>query len=332
MSEGFEFLWIDDDESRSQTAKNLEKKTGANVDFHNVAKKDIAQEIAGFLHKGSFDLVIVDHRLYEAEGALSDKLKSTGATAAEIIKDSNPGMPVVCVTKVDLNKDITFPQNLVYDASFNAARLNSQHPVFVAIAEGFRKVDREPPKDDNELLNLLDCPQVDRTRLLQILPKEVKTGIERKGYASVLWRWISDVLFARPGFLYDSMWTATLLGAKKRSFSNAKEKMGRAIYNGIFANRVQPRWWVSRLLEILYKNNPDDGETDPRVLGRAYLDIPGQGYSKCDISGKDLPDIVAFTDITNMKRRQVCLDFTEEHPAFQKLLFFEEMRIIKEDE
>lgn len=127
------------------------------------------------------------------------------------------------------------------------------------------------------------------------------------------------------------MWAATLAGAKESSFLKNQEKMKSARYRGIFANKVEPRWWASRMLEILYKNCPDGEQDDPRLLGRAYLKIPKQGYSKCEVSRKNLPDTVAFTDTTNSKRRQVCLEFTEEHPGFQKLLFFEEMRIVKED-
>ncbi len=330
MSKGFDFLWIDDDKSRKITADNLEKSTGAKVHFYNVAHLDLAEQIGQLLHKHSPDLVVVDHKLDKTRGALRDKLKSTGASAAEVIKDSNPQIPVICVTKVDRDKDLTFAQRSVYDAIFSAAHLTRQNPVFIAIAEGFRKINRRPIKNVEELLKRLGCPEVDRARLMQVLPKEIRTGFGDPGYSSALWRWISGVLFERPGFLYDSMWAATLVGARESSFLKAQEKMKPAMYGGIFANAVEPRWWASKMLEILYKNSPDDEQDDPRLLGRAYLEIPKQGCSKCEISRDDLPDTVAFTDATDTKRRQVCLKFTKEHPGFQKLLFFEEVRIIKE--
>ena len=330
MSKGFNFLWIDDDKSREITAENLEKSTGAKVYFYNFDKKDLSVHIGPLLHKHSPDLVIVDHKLDKTTGALRDDLKSTGATAAEVIKDSNPHIPVICVTKVDRDKDITFAQRSAYDAIFNAAHLTHQNSIFVAIAKGFRNINQNPPKNERELLKRLGCPEVDHTRLMQVFPKDVKTGFGKKGYASVLWQWISDVFFERPGFLYDSMWAATLVGAKESSFLKAQEGMKPARYKGIFDNEVQPRWWASRMLEILYKKSPDSEEDDSRLLGRAYLEIPKQGHSKCEISGKDLPDTVAFTDITNTKRRQVCLEFTKEHLGFQKLLFFEEIRVITE--
>ncbi|MDY6989288.1 MAG: hypothetical protein SWQ30_14665 [Thermodesulfobacteriota bacterium] len=330
MRKGFDFLWIDDDKSREITAENLEKNTGTRVHFYDVTNKNLVEQIGHLLDKHSPDLVIVDHKLDKTIGALRNKLTSTGASAAEIIRDSNPQIPVVCVTKVDVDRDITFAQRSVYDAVFNAAHLTRKNPILVAIAKGFRNLSRKPPKNQEELLNRLQCPKVDRTRLMQVLPKDVKTGFGQQGYASVLFRWISGVFFERPGFLYDSIWSATLVGAKESSFRKAKEKMEPARYRGLFANDVEPRWWVSRILEILYKNTSDSEQDDSRLLGRAYLEIPKQGYSKCEISRKDLPDTVAFTDKTNTKRRQVCLEFTEEHPEFQKLLFFEEIRLIME--
>jgi len=331
MSKGFDFLWIDDEKSRETTAANLAKKTGAKVYFYNVADEDLAERIGHLLHKHSPDMVIVDHKLDKAIGPLRNKLSSTGASVAEVIKDSHPELPVVCVTKVDRGKDITFPQRSAYDAIFNAAHLTRQNPVFIAIAEGFRNINRRPFKDEKGLFKRLGCPEVDRTRLMQVFPKEIKTGFGDPGYSSALWRWISGILFEHPGFLYDSMWAATLVGAKESSFLKAQEKMKPAMYGGIFANEVEPRWWASKMLEILYKNSPDGEQDDPRLLGRAYLEIPKQGYSKCKISRNDLPDTVAFTDTTNTKRMQVCLKFTKEHPEFQKLLFFEEMRIIREN-
>jgi CheY-like chemotaxis protein len=331
MSKGFDFLWIDDEKHRETTAVNLEKSTGAKVHFYNVTNEDLAERIGPLLHKHSPDLVIVDHNLDKTIGPLRNELKSTGASVAELIKDSHPQLPVVCVTKVDRDKDITFAQKSAYDEIFSATHLTRQNPVFISIAEGFRNINRRPIKKVTELLKRLGCPEVDLARLMQVLPKEIRTEFADPGYSSILWRWISGVLFARPGFLYDSMWAATLVGAKESSFLKAQEKMKTAMYGGIFANEVEPRWWVSKILEILYKNSPDGKQDDPRLLGRAYLDIPKKGYSKCEISLNDLPDTVAFTDATDTKRRQVCMKFTKEHPGFQKLLFFEDVLIIRED-
>jgi DNA-binding NarL/FixJ family response regulator len=332
MSKGFNFLWIDDERARETSAKILEKNTGEKVNFYDLSGKDLAKEIERLMQIHDPDLVIVDHRLHNTIGALRDKLKASGATAAELIKDSYPHMPVVCITKVDPNKEITFAQRAAYDAILNAAHLTQENQILVVLAKGFRQIKEGPPKSEGEILQYLGCPYDDFIRLKQVLPHDVKTGFEQKGYASVLWRWVSDILLERPGFLYDSLWTATLVGAKESSFLKVQEKLESAQYSGIFANDVYPRWWASKVLEVLYKSGHAEEQDDPRLIGRAYLNIPPQGYSRCAVSHSDLPDTVAFADTTNQKRRQVCLEYTEEHPDFQKLLFFEEIRIIKEEE
>ena len=333
MSDGFEFLWIDDEQSMKSAADNLAKNTGAKVQFHNLFGQDLVGRISALMQEFTPDLVIVDHKLDRTVGALNT-LKATGATAAEAIKDFNPQMPVVCITKVDIENDLTFAQRSAYDAVLSATDLTRQSRVILSIAEGFRTIKDKPPKNEEAILRLLDCPQVDRIRLLQVLPNNIKTGFERKGYASLLRHWIVDVLFARPGFLYDSLWSATLVGASEDFFGVTQDKLLSAKYRGIFANDVDPRWWASKILEILYQyqSSPTIEQDDPRLLGRAYLGVPLEKYSKCAISNKDLPDSVAYTDTTNKKRMQVCLQYTKEHPEFQKLLFFEDIRIITEDE
>lgn len=328
MTDSLRFLWIDDDKSRETSAENLGAKTGAVVQFQNVARKDLADQIRPLIQNLQSDLILIDHMLDKTTGVLRES-HATGATVSELIKESYPHLPIVCVTKVDIDR-ISFPQRLVYDHVLSSAHLTRQGQLLVVLAKGFKQITDKAPQNENELLDFLDCPPSDRIRLMHVLPYEIKTGFARKDYASVLWRWLHDVLFYRPGFLYDSLWAATLTGAKENSFLLAQEKLRDARYSGIFANDIYPRWWASRILEILYANRGVPGTDDPRLLGRAYLGIPTQGYSKCGVSNKDLPDTVAYADASNQKRMQACLQFTKQHPAFQRLLFFEELRLIKE--
>ncbi|MGA3116515.1 MAG: hypothetical protein ABSF90_19000 [Syntrophobacteraceae bacterium] len=329
MSEDFHFLWIDDAPSMKQAAANLAAITDAEVGFH-LSDDGLAPEIDKLMHEHVPDLVIVDHKLNWDLGASGTSLKATGATVAELIKDLYPQVPVVCVTKVDVDKEITYAQKSVYDYVIRADDLTRQSKVILSIAKGFRQINDKSPDGPEELLKLLDCPEVDRTRLIQVLPENI-TAFKPDGYASVLWRWIAEVLFARPGFLYDSLWAATLVGANETFFDKVKEKLRSARYSGIFANYVDQRWWVSRILETLYKTDSALKERDPRLLGRVYLEIPEQGYSECrEICGEEIPDTVAYTDITNKKRIQVSLRHTQAHPHFQKRLFFEDIRVIEE--
>ncbi len=330
MSEGLVFLWIDDESSMKTAAENLEENTRAKVYFYDLTNDDLAK-IESLVEKHAPNLVIVDHKLNKTTGFCGLR-KTTGATVSEVIKESNPQLPVVCITKVDLNRDITFAQRSAYDAVIDAAHLTDERQILVALAKGFRGINNEPPKNEEDLLQLLGCPDVDQIRLMQVLPSNLKTGFGQKGFASMLWRWIDEVLFARPGFLYDSLWSATLVGAKESSFIKVQEKLQAARYSGIFANDVCPRWWASKIQEILYKNSPTSEQDDPRLLGRAYLQIPEEEFSKCEISGKDPAETVAYTDTTNLNRKQVCLQLTDEHPGFQALLFFETIRIINEGE
>jgi DNA-binding NarL/FixJ family response regulator len=112
MSEDFHFLWIDDAPSMKQAAANLAAITDAEVGFH-LSDDGLAPEIDKLMHEHVPDLVIVDHKLNWDLGASGTSLKATGATVAELIKDLYPQVPVVCVTKVDVDKEITYAQKSV---------------------------------------------------------------------------------------------------------------------------------------------------------------------------------------------------------------------------
>ena len=334
MTNRYEIVWIDDDGSRKKSAENLERKSGSKVFFYNVTNKDLADKLDEIFKKHKPDLVIVDHKLDKTNISKGKSLRATGATVAEVIKDTFHQIPIICVTKVDVDSnEITFSQKSAYDYVVNSSKFHNHYDVIISIAEGFRRLKGMPVNDRDGLLKLLDCPKDDSRRLEQVLPTDLKTGFSHSDYASRLWKWVLNIFFEYAGFLYDDLWAATLVGAKLKSFHDASDRLKPAKYNGIFACDTYQRWWPTRISNLVWQSEFSKNIHDIRKLGRAFLSIPQQGYSKCEISNQDLPNTVAFTDAspTNKKRVQVCIEFTEEHPNFQKLLFFEEKRILKEE-
>ena len=134
---------------------------------------------------------------------------------------------------------------------------------------------------------------------------------------------------AKPGFLYDRLWTATLLGIKEESFPKVESIFSGAKYSGIFADKGNERWWQSKLREILFLKFPESKEIYPWKLGRQLPGIDETDYSKCHASGEDFPETVAFTDEAAKKRVPMRLRYTVPHPGFEKSLFFEEIRMMK---
>ena len=72
---------------------------------------------------------------------------------------------------------------------------------------------------------------------------------------------------AKPGFLYDTLWTATLLGLKEESFKKVTHLFKNAKYLGLFADKSNERWWQTQVRQIIYAKNPDDKSALPWLLG-----------------------------------------------------------------
>jgi hypothetical protein len=132
----------------------------------------------------------------------------------------------------------------------------------------------------------------------------------------------------RPGFLYDRLWVATLIGIKESSFHKVEDTFKPAMYKGVFADSVEPRWWKASILEILSKEVAESGLSFEK--GRKLDRIEKKDYSKCHEDGSDYPETVAFEDETpSSKRYAMKLQNTVAHPLYSDMLFFDEIRLYK---
>ncbi len=136
-------------------------------------------------------------------------------------------------------------------------------------------------------------------------------------------------MIKKPGFLYDRLWAATLLGIKEESFQKVEGIFAKAKYDGLFADDANVRWWQCKLKEILFSQFPDSEEVYPWKLGRELPEIEEDDYSKCGTSGDDYPETVAYTDEAANTRTPMRLRHTVSHPNFEKLHHFEEIRMGK---
>ena len=134
-------------------------------------------------------------------------------------------------------------------------------------------------------------------------------------------------LFARPGFLYNRLWAQTILGLNEHGFKKVEDKFVEAKFNGIFSDDSNPRWWKSRLIEIL--GELTEGNTSPWILGKQLVDENEQLLSKCHVSGENYPETVAAEDETETTNwYPMRLKYTDSYSLYENMLFFEELRIM----
>jgi CheY-like chemotaxis protein len=319
------FLWIDDESGRIRDARSLARSLKIKVIFEDVRKKELVEVLQGILSGQEPDLVLIDHRL---DKVLEGGIIQTGSTTAEVIREKWAECPIVCVTAVRL-EDIDLHKKLIYEQVIEYPELFENYPFLISLAKSFKILRRKRPKDIKGFMNLIKAPSPDRPRLDAILPEEIKRGFEGRSPLISISRWIRQTLMAKPGFLYDQLWAATSVGIKEHSFEKVHDALAEAKYKGIFADDGNPRWWQTRIKEILYERFPADERQFTWELGRRLNGVRKQDYSVCYVCKKEFPEIVGFTDETAQTRKPMHLRCSVSHPRFEKALFFEEIRMMK---
>jgi CheY-like chemotaxis protein len=327
MSTKLNFLWIDDEPKlKKNEAENLEKRLNVKVEFIDVKGQSLPDALSRILSKEEPHLILMDHSLVNVK----DGGFKTGSTAAEIIREKWGECPIVCITAVPL-KDIDRHKQSIYEDIFEFENISSYDSRLISMAQSFQVLRKKRPKNVDEFIALLGAPEDDCPRLKSIIPKELKNDefYQDESLLLTIYRWVRHTLMEKPGFLYDRLWTATLLGIKEESFKKVEHIFEKAKYNGIFSDKGDERWWQSKVKEILYVELPDTDSVYPWEIGRRLPGLTDADFSKCYFSGEDFPETVAYTDESAEKRAPMRLRHTVPHPNFENSLFFEEIRMMK---
>ena len=325
------FLWIDDNPSRAGQAEALESQEDVEVSFEGVKGKDLQEVLGRLLNKPRPHLVILDHVL---DKTCSAEFLRTGSTLAEIIRDRWPECPVVGITAARKRSDITLRQQRLYDELYRGDSFSDRFPCLLSLARGYGRVaEVAGRKRDLGVLELLEAPDEDRVPLSRALPEgHRKTGA---GLPSRLYAWFRDVLSGRPGFLYDRLWTATLMGLNEDGFAVVEDRFADAKYQGVFACSCSDhaRWWASGVKETLYRILSPADQVLPWELGRRLPGVERAHFSRCSATRKTNPppETVAFLDATGADRRPMRMESTVRHPNFPALPFFEEIRMMGDE-
>ena len=320
MSTSKRIVWIDDDPGRERTADDLGAK------FVNVENKDLAQKIEELLDGPAPALVILDHVFNRT--TTKNPVFQKGSTIAEAIKEKWPSCPVVGVTNVDNVQDIDLRTRETYDILFPFHDFHEYIDGIDAIRKGFALVTRTKAKTARKLITLLRPPENDVDRLVAALPDDLKKSFRDPSIASRLYRWTNG-LMGRPGFLYDKLWAATFLGLNESGFQKVTRRFKKAEYTGIFARSDDPRWWSSRLSDLLYGQREPASDELSWHVGRRLRGLEKQHYSRCHVCREDFPETVAYLDAASDQQQAMHLKCTVLHPRYQRELYFEDIRMMQ---
>ncbi|MDB5357683.1 MAG: response regulator [Phycisphaerales bacterium] len=313
-------IWIDDNPDRAPTAAALGAK------FIDVKGEDLAQKVDNLLSGSPPALVVLDHILDKT--TTTNPLFQRGSTIAEAVKEKWPSCPVVGVTNARRVEEIDRRTKGTYDALYPFSDFRKYLNRITPMRLGFANVSKAKVRKALDLIEFLKSPDDERERLVAALPEDLKKSFKDASLASRLYRWV-DHLMCRPGFLLDSLSAATLLGLNDEGFKIVVRLFSKAKYNGVFARDDEPRWWSSRLSELLYKQSkPMEGEMSWQT-GARLPRIKGKHLSRCYVCKLPYPETVGYLDEASTDRRAMHLRCTVLHPKFQRELYFEDIRMMK---
>ena len=318
-------LWIDDDENRKKQALNLSDETGLVVEFVSLRDKDVLKQVDEIRHKYMPSLVIIDHVLNNTKSA---NWTQSGSTLVGFFRESWAGCPIFGVTAAQNLRRIDI-ERYAYDELIDLTNFSNYIHLMPNIIAGFKKCKKVNSIDG--WISLLEPPKNETGRINGCIPHEVKTDVQKIGFASRAYRWFSKKFYGMPGFLYDKDWVATFIGVKKEEVGRYLKTFDQAKYNGIFNNPDIPRWWKAKLHQLIHdkcksKNTAFRSSQD---IANEVLKVKQKFSSECHVCGEKWPETVAYVDDSpNASTKQMHLRCTFAHPLYRYEPMFEEIRVM----
>jgi len=326
MSIKDQILWIDDDDSRRHQSDNLEEKTGIKTIFIPLRNENVQTKLVDIRCKYNPSLIIIDQVLNNTK---SGNWAKWGSTLVGFFRETWERCPIIGITAA-LNLKKIDTEKYAYDELVNFAEFSNYIRCIPNIIKGFRQCSKV--KGINEWINLLKPPKDEKDRINTCIPHDVKTDVEKKGFASRSYRWFSRKFYHLPGFLYNKEWVATFIGVKINSVDKYLGYFDDAKYDGIFNNPDNTRWWKAKLYQAIYSKCKDENTASriPQDVANKLLEVGEKFRSKCHVCGKKWPEIMAYVDESeNASMKQMHLRCTIAHPLYEYEPMFEEIRMMR---
>jgi hypothetical protein len=313
----FRFVWIDDNAERAGSFKGALDGSlrGASVETALEViqvKETLLEDLNARVEEWTSappNLIMLDHSFATVPKRLFDL---HGSALAHLLRIRLPNIPIVCVSGQKIESgDFNIEDLSEYTYLFEVVQIDKEENLerLFAIAQDFKQLcfpGQKPIR--HSLVEVLLPPEADKSALLSVLPEEFEGTYVHEASPHRLARWVLNVLMKRPGFLYDSLETATFLGLGQTAFeAKVKPQFEAARYRGPFATDREPMWWSSALTDVLYGALPDHISLPPQEAGRRFHGIEASDFSRCGVTGEHTPppEVVAYTDATASERRAV---------------------------
>ncbi|MFX0091847.1 MAG: hypothetical protein ACFFBD_08810 [Candidatus Hodarchaeota archaeon] len=318
-------VWIDDDESRKDDAKTLEsRRNDLKIEFVGTS------DFEDFFRKYQFDidLFLIDDKL---------RGRSVGVGIAGKIREISPEVPIYLFTAYPrdygISTSLAEAATSLGDDILDIREVQREgHDILYNDAVDYRLIRESSHEDIDAIFNLLKAPEEDYKGIILALPENLKRGLltHLNGNSIAFAKWVKRVFLLHPGFVYNSLFSATKLGMTTTAFQKHISEFLNARYDGVFFKTRPEMWWDSKLDKIVFKLTreqlPDDDTSDLRRLTPKLFSLSDSEVSKCVICGERYPDTVGINKDDERDFQPIHYKCSEPHPTKTRILYFEEAR------
>lgn len=337
MNTRIKILWVDDDcENHREDARNLESENN-NLIVEIVHPTKLSSKITS--KKAKYDLFLLDYFLNQMRSSDGDKFPDEGLTIAGKIKENYPELPVYGVSHLvdqGMFGVAAQPSKAIFDKIFTFQEIQRKGAhILYCDALDFKIIRNIPKRDIEALFKLLKAPENVQNRIKQVLPDDLRQGIDTKkeGNSIAFARWTQEKFLRIPGFVYNDLYAATHLGMTLGKYLEiaGNSKLGTTKYSGIFSKTSPTLWWVSKLNNIVFSSSlaKKSQYNNTWELAPLLFNIEKDDYSKCVVCKERYPDIVGIDLADETHYAPVHYRCSESYPAAKRELFFDEIRGFK---
>jgi hypothetical protein len=338
MTTNAKITWIDDDDDHVDITKNLhDKEPQLKIEFI-LADKKLSTRVEKCLKmatKRGPDLFLIDDKL-PMHG-----FNRRGLSVGMQVRERLPEVPIYLFSAYRHGAGVftTLAQaaDRFADDVLDLDTVQTKgHKILYHDALDYRRIRNSDRKSVNTLFGLMAAPLCDQDSILDAFPINLRKGLAPRktpkghtGNSIEFGMWIRKTFLEFPGFVYDSLYSATKLGMTHKAFLHISLKFDPARYRGVFYESRDNRWWNSSLRELVVstaKQRADDTTSNVQKLTQKVFKLRNTDIAKCVVCGEKYPDTVGLYKYDVNERKPVHFRCSVRHPWIPSLLHFDQIR------
>ncbi|OLS21199.1 MAG: hypothetical protein HeimC2_34170 [Candidatus Heimdallarchaeota archaeon LC_2] len=331
-------LYIDDEIRELTKYKRKFNEHGINI--ITLATSDYLNVNWGDIDK--FDGILVDFDLHKPIDG--DILNINGITLITELRQTNPHIPIVIFTKMDIfniskDKNLTETYSSI-DQIFHKLKLfkiedNQFLNDLLDLIDGYKIINNIAKKNSLvEVFKILECPKEDEKIIEKIIPPEI-LSYNSNFFTHKLAKFLRSSFLNYPGILYDSIHLSSFLGINQNDFLT-KELLSffsPAEYTGAFSSKKK-LWWKSKIESLIFKQMNNDEIKTPlyQTFQKFWKRFSGLEleHNRCNSSLQVTDDICIMSPVDKvcyLMQEPVARSHSIQYYPDSRSLFFESARV-----